>query len=167
MPTSRRSSSVIQMDARRAGISNGGLITNSRPGVIGTPKYEDAINKSSVAACLLTENFFGSNFNKDKELPYLLNRAKKRLVVIPVIVRPAAFKSIPLARYRKVSEISLARRAMRLDFGFGRFDVFKWRSVSGIDPSVACQGVNHAVSHVNCSEGTCSEGTARSGLSGP
>jgi hypothetical protein len=30
--------------------------------------------------------------------------------------------------------------------------VFKWRGVSGISPSVACQGVNHAVSHVNCSE---------------
>ena len=71
------------------------------PGCDWNAEIEDAINKSSVAACLLTENFFGSNFIKDKELPYLLNRAEeKRLVVIPVIVRPAAFKSSPLARYQ-------------------------------------------------------------------
>jgi hypothetical protein len=71
------------------------------PGCDWNTEIEDAINKSSVAACLLTENFFGSNFIKDKELPYLLNRAEeKRLVVIPVIVRPAAFKSSPLARYQ-------------------------------------------------------------------
>jgi 2-polyprenyl-3-methyl-5-hydroxy-6-metoxy-1,4-benzoquinol methylase len=64
-------------------------------------EVEDAINKSSIAVCLVTENFFRSQFIRDAELPHLLKRInERRLVLIPVIIRPAAFKSSPLAHYQ-------------------------------------------------------------------
>lgn len=66
---------------------------------------EDALSTARVAILLISHDFLASDFIANDELPHLLKAAEDGgLAIIPVIVRPSRFSSIPsLSRFQSLN----------------------------------------------------------------
>ncbi len=57
---------------------------------------QQAIDQAAVAVCLISADYLASDFCMKQEIPYLLQqRERGGMVVIPVLLRPALWKSVP------------------------------------------------------------------------
>ena len=59
------------------------------------PAIEDAMERARVALFLVSTKFLTSKFIRESEVPRILERRKKGLRVIPVIVHPCAWRKVP------------------------------------------------------------------------
>lgn len=59
-------------------------------------EIKDALERSHAAILLISSSFMSSEFIKDNEVPYLLERAKKDdgLRLFPILVRPCAWQAV-------------------------------------------------------------------------
>lgn len=59
------------------------------------PEIENAINRASIVILMISANFLTSKFILDKEVPkFLERRSKGDLRVVPLIVKPCAWKQV-------------------------------------------------------------------------
>ena len=60
------------------------------------PEIESALNDAHVAILMVSANFLTSNFIRKTEVPKIMERRENEgLTVIPVIVKPCAWKRVP------------------------------------------------------------------------
>lgn len=78
--------------------------TKILPGSRWNEELERALRSANVAVLLISADFLASDFIADRELPYLLEAARsKRLVILCVIVRPCSFTTSELAGFQAVN----------------------------------------------------------------
>ncbi|MCP4692751.1 MAG: toll/interleukin-1 receptor domain-containing protein [Desulfobacterales bacterium] len=59
------------------------------------PEIKDAMEKATVAVCLISADYLASTFCVKEEIPYLLDRRKKQgLAILPVLIRPCLWTII-------------------------------------------------------------------------
>lgn len=70
-------------------------------------EIKNAIDEAEVAILLVSPDFLASDYVVEHELPALLERAKSRnIVVLPILVRPASWTSIPeLAQFQFLNDV--------------------------------------------------------------
>jgi len=60
------------------------------------PEIKTAMEQAAVAVCLISADFLNSAFCVKEEVPYFLQRRERDgLVIIPVLLRPCAWRAIP------------------------------------------------------------------------
>src|SRR5689334_2597186 len=58
-------------------------------------EIKNAMEDAEVAVCLISADYLASDFCVKEEIPYLLERRQtKGLVLIPILIRPCAWKAI-------------------------------------------------------------------------
>jgi tetratricopeptide (TPR) repeat protein len=63
------------------------------------PEIKQAMEGAAAAVCLISVDYLASDFCAKEEIPYLLERRKKNgMFLLPVLVRPCAWKVVPWLR---------------------------------------------------------------------
>ncbi len=67
------------------------------------PEIKEAMERATVAVCLITSDYLASHFCVKEEVPYLLERCEKDgLVFIPLLVRPCVWKAFDWLKDRQM-----------------------------------------------------------------
>jgi hypothetical protein len=82
------------------GLERQGIISNWHDRMIAVGSnwreaIEDALNSCSVAILLISPDFIASEFINSYELTVLLERRKREILVVPIILRPCLWKLEP------------------------------------------------------------------------
>jgi hypothetical protein len=88
---------------------------NIRTGADWQSEIQGALDAASIAVLLISADFLASDFIMDQELPRLLAAAaSKGTTIMPVIVTPSLFESMPsLSRFQAANPPSRPLSAMR------------------------------------------------------
>lgn len=90
----------------RLGVVNLWADTKIKTGAMWKREIEDALNRAAVAIFLVSADFLASDFVVENELPPLLKAAENGGVrIIPLILKPCAFTSIPeLSQFQAIND---------------------------------------------------------------
>jgi hypothetical protein len=58
------------------------------------PLIDDAIQRSHIAICLISQNYLNSDFIRTREVPGILNKQKEGMIVLPVLIENCTWKVI-------------------------------------------------------------------------
>ncbi len=84
---------------------------NIRVGERWSPEIQHAIETSRVALCLITSNFLGSTFVRNREIPEILKRRNAGMRIIPVLLETCSWKQVPwLAEIQIKDQTPLSKR---------------------------------------------------------
>jgi len=56
------------------------------------PEIEQAIKSSSLAICLISQNFLSSEFIREKELPLIFKMKEKGMIIFPILIENCGWK---------------------------------------------------------------------------
>lgn len=70
-------------------------------------EIETALSQAKIAILLVSPDFLNSNFIMEKELPYLLDAAKRGVFILSVILKPCLFDFYPqLSQFQAINSPS-------------------------------------------------------------
>jgi len=79
-------------------------------------EIRDALNQAKLAVLLVSADFFGSDFIRDKELKVLLEAARTGQVqVVPVILSASVFERTELSNYQSINPVTEPLMKMKPD----------------------------------------------------